>query len=259
MGGFWAVAGGLRGEVADYVLYFRNLKLAVIEAKKRDLPATEGVGQAKRYAEKLQVRFTFSTNGVGIYRVDMESGAEGEVDSFPTPEELWGLTFAEENAWRDRFSGVPFEDKGGYFQPRYYQDLAIQSTLDAISQGRDRILLTLATGTGKTFIAFQLAWKLFHAKWNLSREPVTREERVNGHKDLIFSHYDDKQQAFLDFVLTQYVQEDVGELQPEKLPHLLDLKYHGIHDATEQLGDVAGIREMFVGFQRHLFEKRERA
>jgi type I restriction enzyme R subunit len=81
---------------------------------------------------------------------------------FPTPEELWKLTFAE-NAWRDRFAAVPFEDKGGYWQGRYYQDIAIERVLEAIADGRDRILLTLATGTGKTFIAFQLAWKLFTA------------------------------------------------------------------------------------------------
>ena len=88
-----------------------------------------------------------------------------------------------------------------------------------------------------------------------SRDLITREERVTGHKDLIFSHYDDKQQAFLDFILTQYINEGVGELQPEKLPSFIDLKYQSIHDAKAELGDVAGIREMFVGFQRHLFEK----
>ena len=91
--------------------------------------------------------------------------------SYPTPEELWNLTFAEQNAWRDRFSAVPFEDKGGYFGARYYQDIAIYRVMEAISAGRNRILLTLATGTGKTFIAFQIAWKLFHSRWNLSREP----------------------------------------------------------------------------------------
>ena len=90
---------------------------------------------------------------------------------YPTPEELWNLTFAEANAWRDRFAAVPFEDKGGYFQGRYYQDLAIERVMEAIAADKSRILLTLATGTGKTFIAFQIAWKLFHSRWNLSREP----------------------------------------------------------------------------------------
>jgi type I restriction enzyme R subunit len=75
---------------------------------------------------------------------------------------------AVENAWRDRFAAVPFEDRGGYFQGRYYQDIAIERVLQAIADGRERILLTLATGTGKTFIAFQLAWKLFQSRWNLN-------------------------------------------------------------------------------------------
>ena len=91
----------------------------------------------------------------------MKEGKEGVVDAYPTPEELWDLTFAEANAWRDRFAAVPFEDKGGYFQGRYYQDIAIERVMEAIAKGKSRILLTLATGTGKTFIAFQIAWKLF--------------------------------------------------------------------------------------------------
>lgn len=167
---------GQRGkpEIADYILVYRNLKLAVIEAKKRDLAVTEGVGQAKQYAGKLQIRYSYSTNGLGVYQIDMETGAEGPVATFPSPEELWAMTFAAENAWRDRFAAIPFEDKGGFFQARYYQDLAIQRTLEAIAGGRERILLTLATGTGKTFIAFQIAWKLFQSKWSLSREPNRR-------------------------------------------------------------------------------------
>ena len=179
--------GGGRGrrakaEVADYVLVFRNTKLAVIEAKAWDKPHTEGVGQAKSYAAKLAVRYTFASNGQAIYRIDMQTGEEGDVDAYPTPDDLWALTFAEANAWRDRFAAVPFEDKGGAWQGRYYQDIAIARVLDAIADGRDRILLTLATGTGKTFIAFQLAWKLFRSRWNLgdwrSGAEPTRRPRV---------------------------------------------------------------------------------
>ena len=167
---------GRRGKplTADYVLIYRNTKLAVVEAKAWDEELTEGVAQAKNYAGKLAVRYTYSTNGQGIYGIDMQTGQEGEVLSYPTPEELWDLTFAEENAWRDRFAAVPFEDKGGYFQSRYYQDIAIERVLEAIAAGRDRILLTLATGTGKTFIAFQIGWKLFHSRWNLSGKPSRR-------------------------------------------------------------------------------------
>jgi type I restriction enzyme R subunit len=157
-----------RGLACDYVLIYHNQKVGVIEAKKRDLPVGEGVGQAKDYAVKLQVRFAFSTNGLGIYQIDMQSGREGDAPAFPTPDELWDLTFGEANLWRDRFAAVPFETEGGRWEPRYYQEIAIRKTLDGIAHGRERILLTLATGTGKTSIAFQIAWKLFHSRWNLA-------------------------------------------------------------------------------------------
>jgi type I restriction enzyme R subunit len=172
-------AGGRRGspEIADYILVYRGIKLGVVEAKKLLAMLTEGVAQAKTYAAKLAVRFTFATNGKGIYQIDMQEGTEGEIMRFPTPDELWAATFAEANAWRDRFSAVPFEDRGGYFAGRYYQDIAIQRVLEAVAGGKPRILLTLATGTGKTFIAFQIAWKLFHSRWNLSGQP-TRRPRV---------------------------------------------------------------------------------
>ncbi len=159
-------------DIADYVLIYRNQKLAVVEAKREKLAVTEGLAQAKRYATKLQARFAFSTNGHGLYRADMESGDEGDIAEYPTPEELWESTFGEsevrERVWRQRFSVVSFEDKGGQWQPRYYQHNAITKALEAVSEGEDRILLTLATGTGKTAIAFQIAWKLFHSRWNLT-------------------------------------------------------------------------------------------
>ncbi len=175
---------GRRGKAlsADYVLEYRNTKLAVVEAKAWDKLLTEGVGQAKDYADKLKIRFTYATNGQGIYGIDMQDGTEGELPTFPTPEELWNRTFAEQNAWRDRFAAVPFEDRGGYFQGRYYQDIAIDRVLESIAAGKDRVLLTLATGTGKTFIAFQLAWKLFQSRWNLADwkagNEATRRPRI---------------------------------------------------------------------------------
>ncbi|KAF0205317.1 MAG: type I restriction enzyme R [Gallionellaceae bacterium] len=161
-------------EIADYVLVYRNHKLAVVEAKRWDLPHTEGLAQAKSYAGKLRARFGYATNGQRIYGVDMHSGAEGDVAAYPSPDELWNLTFAEENDWRERFAAVPFEDRGGLWGSRYYQDSAINNMLEAVAENQQRILLTLATGTGKTFIAFQLAWKLFHARWNLKRDAARR-------------------------------------------------------------------------------------
>lgn len=151
---------------ADYVLVYRNTRLAVIEAKAWARPLTEGVGQAKNYAGKLALRFAYATNGQGIYSIDMQTGQEGEASCYPTPDELWHLTYAMDNFWRDRFAAVPFEDKGGTHQSYYYQDIAIDRVMEAIIANKKRILLTLATGTGKTFIAFQVAWKLFQARWS---------------------------------------------------------------------------------------------
>jgi type I restriction enzyme R subunit len=170
---------GKRGkqDIADYVLFYKGQKLGVIEAKRKSLSDTEGVAQAKRYSERLQARFAYSTNGVGIYQIDMHNGKEGYVGRYPTPDELWAQTFSKQNNWRDRFGEVPFEDKGGFWQPRFYQHNAINKTLEAVAEGQERILLTLATGTGKTAIAFQLAWKLFHSRWNLTKEP-TRRPRI---------------------------------------------------------------------------------
>jgi type I restriction enzyme R subunit len=167
---------GRRGKAlcADYVLVHRNHKLAVVEAKAWDKPLTEGVAQGKDYATKMAVRFAYATNGQGIYGIDMQTGKEATLAKYPSPDELWSQTFAAENEWRDRFAAVPFEDKGGSHPSRYYQDIAVDRVLQAIADKRQRILLTLATGTGKTFIAFQIAWKLFYSRWNLTREPERR-------------------------------------------------------------------------------------
>ncbi|MDO9181349.1 MAG: DEAD/DEAH box helicase family protein, partial [Bacteriovorax sp.] len=171
--------GGERGkpDIADYILVHRGVKLAVIEAKRCDLAATEGTGQAKKYAEKLGIDFTYSTNGKEIYQISMSTGKEEFVTSFPTPDELWQRAHSVENEWKEKFTAVPFEDINGTKPIRYYQELAVNHALDAIAEEKDRILLTLATGTGKTFIAFQIAWKLFHTRWNLRRDG-TRRPRI---------------------------------------------------------------------------------
>ena len=175
---------GKRGKAltADYVLVYRNRKLAVDEAKAWDKPLTEGVAQAKDYAGKMGVRFAYATNGQGIYAIDMVTGKEGAVPAYPTPDELWAMTFAEANAWRDRFAAVSTPDKSGSWTLRFYQEIAVNRVLERIAAEKNRILLTLATGTGKTSIAFQIAWKLFQARWNLAEwkklgEP-TRRPRI---------------------------------------------------------------------------------
>jgi type I restriction enzyme R subunit len=114
---------GKRGKAltADYVLEYRNTKLAVNEAKAWDEELTEGVAQAKNYAGKLAVRYTYATNGQGIYAIDMLTGKEGEIAAYPTPDELWAMTFAKADAWRDRFAAISFEDKGGSHAPNLFR------------------------------------------------------------------------------------------------------------------------------------------
>lgn len=161
-------------KICDYVLVYRGHKLATLEAKKRDAHPTEGLGQAKDYADRLQTPFALCTNGLRIYRVDTRAGKEGYIDRYPTPEELWAATYPDSNHWRDRFATVPPDNKSGMREARYYQHNAIQAVLEAIAAGQKRMLLTMATGTGKTTIALQIAWKLFHSSWNLSGEPTHR-------------------------------------------------------------------------------------
>lgn len=176
-----------KGQKADFVLQYKNVNLAVIEAKSVLIEAREGVTQAKEYAQKLQVETTYATNGKEIYQICMKTGEERVVSTFLTPEELWNKTFPigkvteESQEWRERFNAIPFEDKSGSWQLRYYQEIAVQRTLQAISDNKKRILLTLATGTGKTAIAFQIAWKLFQTRWNISAqtsEYTSRRPRI---------------------------------------------------------------------------------
>jgi len=161
--------GGVCGKplIADYVLTYKNQKLAVLEAKSDELLVGEGVTQAKNYAGKLNTSFAYSSNGNEIYEMNMKTGEEKVVTRFPTPGELWGRIFAEQNNWLDTFNAIPLEDIGGTKPLRFYQEIAVNKAMSAIADGKPRILLTLGTGTGKTFIAFQSAWKLFYSRWNL--------------------------------------------------------------------------------------------
>ena len=168
--------GGQRAKplIADFILEYNNRKIATIEAKSDELDVAEGVMQAKQYAAKMEIDYTFAANGREIYQISMKAAEEGLVTVFPTPDELWDLTFAEQNEWQNMFDSVPFEDVGGTKQARYYQAIAVNNTMKAIADNKQRILLTLATGTGKTFIAFQIAWKLFQSRWNLKRDGSRR-------------------------------------------------------------------------------------
>ncbi|MBR5038771.1 MAG: DEAD/DEAH box helicase family protein [Prevotella sp.] len=153
---------------ADYILVYKGVKLAVVEAKSDELSYAEGVPQAKEYAEMLSIRFTYATNGNQIYEMDLQTLEEHFVSSYPSPEELWKRTYGDVDEWRDKFNAQPYYTNS-VMQPRYYQETAIRKVLEGIAKGEKRILLTLATGTGKTFIAFQIAYKLFETRWNLRK------------------------------------------------------------------------------------------
>lgn len=160
------IGAGQRGKrkKADYVLAYKNQKLAIVEAKAEDKEITDGLEQVKDYAETLNVRFVYSTNGRGIYFFDMKTGRGEFVEAYHTPDDLFVMTF-------DDISHPQYEALVEPYQiikhrPRYYQENAINAAVRAISGGEDRVLLTLATGTGKTTIAFQVAWKLFQSRWN---------------------------------------------------------------------------------------------
>ena len=170
---------------ADYILEYKGQKLAVIEAKSDEKDVAEGVDQAKLYADALKIRYTYSTNGDEIWFIDMGiknnkgdyiiPSKEHDINHFPSPQDLWQMTFPEANPWRDKFNLCALNRSGGR-QPRYYQEIAIKNVLEAVAKQKNRILLTMATGTGKTYTAFQICWKLTQTKWNI--RDVDRAPRI---------------------------------------------------------------------------------
>ena len=202
----------------DYILEYKGIKLAVIEAKADEFPVEIGIAQAKQYAEMLQIRYAYSTNGDQIYFIDMGvrdpygnyivPSSEHLVDKFPTPQELWLMTFPDVNEWRDKFNLLPFNLGGGRV-PRYYQVNAVNNVLNAVSRDQNRILLTMATGTGKTYVAFQICWKLFQTNWN---------KRKDGKKPRILFISDRNilaNQAVNDF--EQFNEDAMIRITPDKL------------------------------------------
>ncbi len=148
--------------------------MAVVEAKSDEREVGEGVAQAKDYAVKLQIDHAYSSNGLEIYHINLDTAKEGLVKSYYSPEQLLNKTFPEQNQWEKNFNAIPFEVLGGNKDGRFYQEIAVERAMDAIAQRKDRILLTLATGTGKTFIAFKIAWRLYHSPWNLKYDGSCR-------------------------------------------------------------------------------------
>lgn len=162
------IGGGKRADpsIADYVLEYKGKRLAVIEAKKWDLPHSEGVSQAIRDAKKLGLPIAFATNGQMIRQINLLTGKEEDITKFPTPDELWALINEPKNELLDDFRSIELLRYGGTDPVRYYHQIAVEKILEGIANGDQRLLLTLATGTGKTRIAFHIAWRLFQTRWN---------------------------------------------------------------------------------------------
>lgn len=185
---------------ADYLLrHRRDFTIAVVEAKAAYKLPADGMQQAKEYAEMLGLTFAYSTNGHGIIEFDYLTGIEGERDAFPTPDDLWQRLCAAQSIDTDAGEKLltPMEWGPGR-TPRYYQEIAINRSVQAILQGKRRILLLMATGTGKSLTAFQICWKLWHARWNLKGEPH-RRPRILYLADLTVLVDDPKDKTFQPF------------------------------------------------------------
>lgn len=186
---------------ADYLLrYTRDFSIAVVEAKPEDAPVGTGLQQAKEYAEILGLKFAYATNGHEIVEFDYVTGLETPMTAFPSPAQLWqrlkgdaGLT---DDSARQLLTASLLSDS---IAPRYYQEVAINRTVQAVLTGQSRILLTMATGTGKTVVAFQICWKLWNSRWNKTgehRRPrilflADRNILVDDPKDKTFAPFGD--------------------------------------------------------------------
>jgi len=191
------------GKRADYILrYTRDFPIAVVEAKSQDEPAATGLQQAKDYAEILNFKFAYATNGKTIIEFDYITGLEREIPVFPRPDELWSRLRGSERLTDQTTASrllTPVNLTTGK-EPRYYQFIAINETVQSILQGKRRILLTMATGTGKTVVAFHICWKLWSSRWNRKNEPqrkprilylADRNFLVDDPKDKIFAPFGD--------------------------------------------------------------------
>ncbi len=184
----------------DYLLrYMRDFPLAVVEAKASYKAVTDAVQQARQYAEMLGLKFAYATNGNEIIEIDYFEGTEKVVSDFPTPCALWkryqigsGITGQQQGEQLV----APYNVVGGK-APRYYQQIAINRTVESILAGKRRLLLTMATGTGKTVVAFQICWKLWSSRWNTTGE--YRKPRILYLADRNILVDDPKDKTFIPF------------------------------------------------------------
>lgn len=153
---------------ADYLLHYSpDFTIAVVEAKAEHKLPADGLQQAKEYAQTLDLKFAYATNGLGIVEFDFLTGLERQLDQYPTPDELWSRLAASEGLSPEQETRI-LTPNNTYANkpPRYYQNIAINRAVKAILRGQRRNLLTMATGTGKTSVAFQICWKLWSSGWN---------------------------------------------------------------------------------------------
>ncbi|MDR3357786.1 MAG: DEAD/DEAH box helicase family protein [Desulfovibrio sp.] len=194
-----------QGKRADYILFYASdFPLAVVEAKAEDKPADDGLQQAKDYADILGLKFAYASNGKEIIEFDSITGIERRLAAFPTPEELWARLCAGEQLSNDAAGRLltPVNHSAGK-EPRYYQRIAVNNVVRAIAQGQKRVLLTMATGTGKTLVAFQICWKLWSSRWNLKNDPA-RKPRILYLADRTFLVDDPKDKTFAVFGDARY-------------------------------------------------------
>ena len=187
------------GKRADYVLRYRpDIPIAVVEAKPTYAIPGQGLQQAKDYAEILGLKFAYATNGHGIIEFDYTTGIEREIATFPTPDELWARLSGVEQIHPDvakKLFTPSFALTGKSL--RYYQEIAVNRVVQSALQGRDRMLLTMATGTGKTLVAFQICWRLWSSRWNRTGE--YRRPRVLYLADRTILIDDPKDKTFTPF------------------------------------------------------------
>ena len=169
--------GNKRGKryFVDYLLSYKNTNLAIVEAKAENKDPLDGLQQSINYAQKLRIDYVYATNGHKIYEHSLIDGNGKLIENYPTPDELFRRKYGQVALKQENIITYPFHLEGG-LRPRFYQQIAVQKTIEAIANAQDRILLTLATGTGKTYIAFQIVYRLFQSKW--SKEGVDRRPKI---------------------------------------------------------------------------------
>jgi type I restriction enzyme R subunit len=169
--------GNKRGKryFVDYLLTYQNTNLAIVEAKSSDRDPLDGLQQSINYAQKLRIDYVYSTNGDKIYEHCLLDGKGSFVENYPSPNELFNRKYGKLKDKEKEIITQPFHIEGS-MKPRFYQQIAVQKTIEELASGNDRVLLTLATGTGKTYIAFQIVYRLFQSRW--SRDGSNRRPKV---------------------------------------------------------------------------------